>query len=85
MIVVRSQGHVRPAQTRVRSRNPRDHVGESLLPASVPIFEDLGVREAIEAAGFLKKTGAVMVWTLPFRYVKGRRELVEPDPGAALL
>jgi flavin-dependent dehydrogenase len=45
-----------------REHFPREHVGESLLPASLPIFEDLGVRDEIEAAGFLKKTGAVMVW-----------------------
>lgn len=41
---------------------PRDHVGESLLPASVPVLEELGVRPAVEAAGFLHKWGATMVW-----------------------
>jgi flavin-dependent dehydrogenase len=41
---------------------PRDHVGESLLPASMPILEELGVLEKIESAGFLKKYGATMVW-----------------------
>ena len=45
-----------------RERFPREHVGESLLPASLPILEELGVRQAIEAAGFLKKYGATMVW-----------------------
>ena len=45
-----------------RERFPRDHVGESLLPASVPILEALGVREAVEAGGALKKWGATMVW-----------------------
>ena len=45
-----------------RDRFPREHVGESLLPASMPLFEELGVLPAIEAAGFLRKWGAVMVW-----------------------
>jgi halogenation protein CepH len=45
-----------------REQFPREHVGESLLPASLPILELLGVREAVEAAGFLKKFGATMVW-----------------------
>jgi flavin-dependent dehydrogenase len=41
---------------------PRAHIGESLLPASMPILEALGVRDQLEAAGFLKKWGATMVW-----------------------
>jgi flavin-dependent dehydrogenase len=45
-----------------KERFPRDHIGESLLPASVPVLEALGVRDAIERAGFLKKWGATMVW-----------------------
>ena len=45
-----------------RDRFPRPHVGESLLPATVPILEELGVRDAIESAGFLKKWGATMLW-----------------------
>src|ERR1019366_418936 len=45
-----------------RDRFPRDHIGESLLPASLPILDLLGVREAVEQAGFVKKWGATMVW-----------------------
>ena len=45
-----------------RERFPRDHVGESLLPASIRILENLGVLPTIEAAGFLPKHGATMVW-----------------------
>ena len=41
---------------------PREHVGESLLPASIPILETLGVIDEIEAAGFTPKYGATMVW-----------------------
>ena len=45
-----------------RERFPRQHVGESLLPASIPVLEDLGVLAAVEQAGFLPKWGATMVW-----------------------
>ncbi len=45
-----------------RERFPREHVGESLLPASMPILEDLGVMEQVENAGFPKKWGATMLW-----------------------
>ncbi len=45
-----------------RERFPRDHVGESLLPASIPVLEELGALPAVENAGFLPKYGATMVW-----------------------
>ena len=45
-----------------RERFPRHHVGESLLPASIPILEELGVLPEIERRGFLLKWGATMVW-----------------------
>ena len=45
-----------------RDRFPRDHVGESLLPASMPVLEELGAMDAVQAAGFLPKYGATMVW-----------------------
>src|SRR5512144_1002579 len=37
---------------------PRFHIGESLLPANVPIFERLGCHDALRHAGFLVKPGA---------------------------
>lgn len=45
-----------------REQFPREHVGESLLPASIPILEELGALSAVESAGFLPKHGATMVW-----------------------
>jgi flavin-dependent dehydrogenase len=45
-----------------RERFPRDHIGESLLPASLPILEELGILSAVQDAGFLPKWGATMVW-----------------------
>ena len=45
-----------------RENFPREHVGESLLPASIPVLEELGVLPAVQQAGFLPKYGATMVW-----------------------
>ena len=54
------RGH--PVVLLERERFPRPHVGESLLPASIPILSDLGVLDEIERAGFIRKRGATMVW-----------------------
>lgn len=45
-----------------RERFPRPHVGESLLPASMPVLEELGVLDRVDAAGFPRKWGATMLW-----------------------
>jgi flavin-dependent dehydrogenase len=45
-----------------RERFPRDHIGESLLPASIPVLEELGVLPSVQEAGFLPKWGATMLW-----------------------
>ena len=45
-----------------RAKFPREHVGESLLPASIPVLEQIGVMPVIEAAGFVVKRGATLVW-----------------------
>src|SRR5437868_1356371 len=37
---------------------PRFHIGESLLPYNRKLFEEMGVLETLEAAGFPKKLGA---------------------------
>ena len=37
-----------------KSRHPRFHIGESLLPASLPLLERLGVASQIEAIGLTK-------------------------------
>jgi flavin-dependent dehydrogenase len=41
-----------------REAFPRFHVGESLLPANMPVLERLGVLEEVRARGFLVKYGA---------------------------
>jgi flavin-dependent dehydrogenase len=41
---------------------PRYHIGESLLPSALEIFDLLGVREKVEAYGFQRKPGAYLEW-----------------------
>ncbi len=41
-----------------REKFPRFHVGESLLPFNLPIFERIGVGEKVREAGFQRKYGA---------------------------
>jgi flavin-dependent dehydrogenase len=44
--------HVRVLE---RGRHPRFHIGESLLPMSMPLLEELGVLEAVEQLGVIKR------------------------------
>src|SRR6266478_5980563 len=37
-----------------KARHPRFHIGESLLPLNMPLFERLGVAEEIKRIGMLK-------------------------------
>ena len=37
-----------------KATHPRFHIGESLLPLNLPLFEQLGVREEIERIGMVK-------------------------------
>ena len=37
-----------------KAHHPRFHIGESLLPANVPLFERLGLREAVDRIGMPK-------------------------------
>ena len=64
-----------------RERFPRDHIGESLLPASMPILEELGVDSKMSQAGFLPKYGATMVWgksTAPWTWKFSETNLSHP-------
>jgi halogenation protein CepH len=45
-----------------RDRFPRFHIGESLLSATLPILDAIGVTETIERHGFLKKPGGTFQW-----------------------
>ncbi len=41
---------------------PRYHIGESLLPSCLEVFDLLGVRETIESHGFKRKRGGYFEW-----------------------
>lgn len=43
-----------------KAHHPRFHIGESLLPANLPLFDQLGVRDEVEAIG-MRKWGAEFV------------------------
>ncbi len=43
-----------------KARHPRFHVGESLLPANLPLFEQMGIAEEVKAIG-MEKWGAEFV------------------------
>jgi 1H-pyrrole-2-carbonyl-[peptidyl-carrier protein] chlorinase len=40
---------------------PRPHVGESLIPATTPVLQDIGALQKVDAGGFPRKYGAA--WT----------------------
>src|SRR6187402_2985422 len=44
-----------------RESFPRFHIGESLLPCSMPLIEQLGAMPRLQAAGFLPKYAAEFV------------------------
>lgn len=59
-----------------RERFPRDHVGESQLPAIGRVLNEMGVWDKVEAAGFPIKVGATYRWGTTddlwdFDFVKG--------------
>ncbi|WP_131740934.1 NAD(P)/FAD-dependent oxidoreductase [Actinomadura roseirufa] len=45
-----------------KEKFPRYHIGESLVPGCMPILEDLGVKEAVEATGATRKYGISFLW-----------------------
>src|SRR5687768_5696984 len=52
-----------------REKFPRFHIGESLLPYSMPVFERLGVRALLDRT-FLHKHGAELATTCGSRHVR---------------
>ena len=43
------------------SSHPRPHVGESMLPGIIPVLDDIGALQKVQAAGFARKTGSTLV------------------------
>lgn len=60
-----------------RATFPRSHIGESLPPSILPLLSTLGLRTAVEAAGFARPTGAVLHWA----GVTSRRDFPTRTPG----
>ncbi len=58
-----------------KDRHPRFHIGESLLPANLPLLERLGVGEAVRAIGMVKRgVEFVSPW-----HTKARQEYLFAD------
>ncbi len=45
-----------------QTKFPRQHIGESLLPATLATLELTGVLDKVRDAGFVDKAGATMIW-----------------------
>jgi flavin-dependent dehydrogenase len=45
-----------------KEHHPRFHIGESLLPANLPLFERLGVADEVRAIGMLKRGAEFIHW-----------------------
>ncbi len=52
-----------------RAAFPRDAPGESLHPGVEPLFERLGVADAVRAAGFVRYLGITSAWDGPPRFM----------------
>ena len=58
-----------------KAHHPRFHIGESLLPANLPLFERMGISEEVKAIG-MYKPGAEFVsphhdWTQRIEFAEG--------------
>jgi halogenation protein CepH len=58
-------------------RFPREHIGESLLAISMPLLDELGLREALAAQKYPRKRGSLFVWGAQHREMN----LAMTDPG----
>ena len=47
-----------------KDNHPRFHIGESLLPMSLPIFDRLGVRDKVEKIGMIKEVQSLFPSTI---------------------
>ena len=68
-----------------RETFPRDHVGESLLPPSTRILNEIGVWDKIEQQGFPVKLGATLRWGMSpepfdFSFIPGETYQNAPRP-----
>lgn len=54
-----------------KAHHPRFHIGESLLPANLPLFERLGVADEIKAIGMVKRAAEFV------SFADGRRQVFQ--------
>jgi hypothetical protein len=68
----------RPVLLLDKDRHPRFHIGESLLPMNLPIFDRLGVADRVEQIGVVKRGADFCVGTeaefVTFRFSNALRE-----------
>lgn len=69
-----------------REKFPREHVGESQLPAISNVLNEMGVWDKVEAADFPIKIGATYKWgrtdeLWDFEFLAGEKFVDEPRPG----
>jgi 2-polyprenyl-6-methoxyphenol hydroxylase-like FAD-dependent oxidoreductase len=61
-----------------KDRHPRFHIGESLLPMNLPIFERLGVADEVRSIGVIKRGADFCVGAetefVTFRFTRALRE-----------
>jgi flavin-dependent dehydrogenase len=61
-----------------REQFPRYHIGESLITGCVGVLDELGLRERLDALGFVKKFGGSLVWGQDgrwgFKFTEGQPE-----------
>ncbi len=63
-----------------KTPHPRFHIGESLLPKNVPIFERLGVLDQVRAIGMYKPGAEFIAEDHPERQNFLFSEALDPDP-----
>ncbi len=59
-----------------REKFPRYHIGESLAAGCLSVVEELGLKDRLEAMGFVKKYGGSLVWgrhkrRWAFKFIEG--------------
>src|SRR5205823_5236128 len=45
-----------------REKFPRYHIGESLITGVLSVVDELGIRDRLDAMGFVRKPGGSLVW-----------------------
>ncbi|MFF5532412.1 NAD(P)/FAD-dependent oxidoreductase [Streptomyces cinerochromogenes] len=54
-----------------REENPRFHIGESLLPYMMGLFDRIGMREAVESGGYVPKFGGEFIDPTETKFFSG--------------